>query len=175
MSLSTRAFAALGALVVIGAGTVGGSIAYANSEGAPPNPKQQATLTVGTSSVRAQPLCYNGGKALAQDVLAKCQADAKTASQKGTLAHLDVISSDRVGVGVSTEIADKGWFAFTDGGSQGQTPLAQDTRKATWSGSVLASSVLNSSGTTTVTVVEADQAKQEILGIWYFQMNSKGQ
>jgi hypothetical protein len=171
MSLSTRAIAAIGAVVVIGAGTVGISVAHANSQGKPP--ERQATLTVGTSSVRAEPLCYNGGKALAQDVLAKCQTDAKKASQAGTLAHLDVISSDRVGVGVPTDVANKGWFAFTDGGSQGQTPLAQDTRKATWSGSVLASSVLNSSGTTTVTVVEADQAKQEILGIWYFQMNSK--
>ncbi|MFD9130019.1 hypothetical protein [Kitasatospora sp. NPDC059571] len=171
MSLSTRAIAAIGAVVVIGAGTVGGSIAYASSQGKPP--ERQVTLTVGTDTVRATPFCYNNGKAIPQDALAKCQVDAKAAREKDSLPKLDVVSSDRIGVGVPTEVADNGWFSFTDGGSQGQAPLAQDVRGSTWSGSVLASTVLNSSGTTTVTVVEANQKSQEILGIWYFDLNTK--
>ncbi|WP_431679951.1 hypothetical protein [Kitasatospora sp. KL5] len=171
MSLSTRAIAAIGAVVVIGAGTVGGSIAYASSQGAPP--ENVVTLTVGRTSITSEPFCYNDGKALQQDVLAKCQVDAKKAREANKLPSSDVLASDRIGVGVPPSVADRGWFAFTDGGTQGQAPLAQDTHGSTWSGSVLASTVLNASGTTTVTVVEADQKTQEILGIWYFELKSQ--
>ncbi|MEU2625646.1 hypothetical protein [Kitasatospora sp. NPDC007106] len=171
MSLSTRAIAAIGAVVVIGAGTVGISIAHAADQGKPD--EHVVTLTVGRSSITSAPFCYNDGKALPQDVLAKCQVDAKKAREANTLPSTDVQASDRIGVGVPPSVADRGWFAFTDGGAQGQTPLAQDTRGTTWSGSVPASQVLNSSGTTTVTVVEADQKTQEILGIWYFDMKTQ--
>ncbi|WP_405012011.1 hypothetical protein [Kitasatospora sp. NBC_01539] len=171
MSLSTRAIAALGAVVVIGAGTVGFSVWHAADAGKPD--ENVATLTVGRSSITSAPFCENGGKALGQDALAKCQADAKTARDKGVLPTSDVRASDRIGVGVPTGVADRGWFAFTDGGSQGQAPLAQDSRGTTWSGSVPASTVLNSTGKTLVTVVEADQKTQEILGIWYFDLNTK--
>jgi len=171
MSLSTRAIAAIGAVVVIGAGTVGGSIAYASNKGKPA--EHVATLTVGRSSITSAPFCYSDGKALAQDILAKCQVDAKKAREAGKLPTTDVQASDRVGVGVPPSVADTGWFAFTDGGAQGQTPLAQDTRGTTWSGSVAASQLLNSSGDTTVTVVEADQKSQEILAVWFFDMKTQ--
>ncbi|MEU9128283.1 hypothetical protein AB0D08_09280 [Kitasatospora sp. NPDC048540] len=171
MSLSTRVIAAVGAVVVIGAGTVGGSIAYANSEGKPP--KREATLVVGTSSVRSAPLCYNNGKPLDQDQIEKCQADGRKAGQDKKLTSSDVRASDRIGVGVDTDTADRGWFAFTDGGQQGQAPIAQEVKGSTFSGSVLASTLLSTTGTTTVTVVEADQKTNDIYGVWYFTLNTK--
>ncbi|WP_354641888.1 hypothetical protein [Kitasatospora camelliae] len=171
MSLSTRAIAGIGAVVLIGAGTVAGSIAYANSEGKPSEHK--VTLTVGTSSVESAPSCYNGGQPLDQAMLAKCRTEAKDARDNNKIVSSDVESSDRVGVGVPPEIADKGWFAFTDGGAQGEAVIAQDVRGSTYSGSVPASTILNGSGTTTVTVVAADQKSNEVYGIWYFDLKQK--
>ncbi|MEV4613783.1 hypothetical protein AB0K43_14475 [Kitasatospora sp. NPDC049258] len=171
MSLSTRAIAAIGAVVVIGAGTVGGSIAYASSQGKPA--ERQATLVVGTTSVRTAPLCYNDGKPLDQAQIEKCQLDAKKAGQENKLESSDVESSDRIGIGVDKDTGERGWFAFTDGGQQGQAPIAQEVKGSTYSGSVLASTLLNTTGTTTVTVVEADQKTNDIYGVWYFQLHTK--
>ncbi|WP_371498624.1 hypothetical protein OG871_21610 [Kitasatospora sp. NBC_00374] len=171
MSLSTRVIAALGAVVVIGAGTVGGSIAYASSQGKPA--EREATLVVGTSSVRSAPLCYNGGKPLDQAQIEKCQLDAKKAGKDKKLESLDVKAGDRVGVGVDPDTGERGWFAFTDGGQQGQSPIAQEVKDSTFSGTVLASTLLNTSGTTTVTVVEADQKTNDIYGVWYFELHTE--
>ncbi|GAA2743075.1 MULTISPECIES: hypothetical protein [Kitasatospora] len=171
MSLSTRAILGIGAVVLIGAGTVGGSIAYANSQGAPD--QHLATLTVGRSSITAAPACYNDGKALDQALLTKCRQEAKQASEDKKTPRSDVVSSDRIGVGVPTSASDNGWFAFTDGGAQGEAVIAQDIKGSTYSGSIAASTLLNGSGTTTVTVVEANQQSNEVYAIWYFELNQK--
>ncbi|GAA4860953.1 hypothetical protein [Kitasatospora terrestris] len=172
MSLSTRVIVGLGAVVLIGAGTVAGSVAVASDKGKPD--EHQATLTVGRSSITAAPACYNDGKPLEKAQLAKCQVDAKQARESKSNPSSDVVSSDRIGVGVPVETGDRGWFAFTDGGAQGEAVLAQDVKGSTWSGSVAASTVLNSSGTTTVTVVEASQKTNEVYAVWYFELHQKG-
>lgn len=171
MSLSTRAIAGLGAVVVIGAATVGVSVAHASSKGKPA--ENVATLTVGRSSITSAPFCYNDGKALANAAIAKCQADAVAAFKAGTLPKSDVRASDRIGVGVPTGTAERGWFAYTDAGAQGQTPLVQNAKGTTWSGSLAAPAVLNSTGKTQVTVVEADQKTSEIISVWYFDLTTK--
>jgi len=171
MSLSTRVIAALGAVVVIGAGTVGLSVAHANDKGKPD--EHLATLTVGRSSIHSAPLCYNDGKALSEEAQAKCQALAKQKEADGSLPTSDVVASDQIGVGVEPGVADKGWFAFTNGGTQGQATLASARKGSTYSGSVAATSVLNAGEKTTVTVVEADQKTQDIIGVWYFQLKNK--
>ncbi|AUG79153.1 hypothetical protein CFP65_4404 [Kitasatospora sp. MMS16-BH015] len=173
MSLSTRAIAALGAVVVIGAGTVGGSIAYATGEDQPIS--HQATLTVGRSSIHAEPFasCYNDGKPLGKDAVAKCQTDAKKAADNGELPGLDVRNSDRIGVGVDPGTADKGWFSFTDGGQQGQAPISSSRTNTTFSGMLPVSGLLAQGKKTTVTVVQADEKTGDILAAWYFTLDNK--
>ncbi|BFV57780.1 hypothetical protein KCMC57_up28840 [Kitasatospora sp. CMC57] len=171
MSLSTRVIAALGAVVVIGAGTVGLSIAHASSEGKPNEPK--ATLVVGRSSMAAGPACYNDGKPLDEAAQAKCQKDAQKALQEGTLPSSDVKIGDRIGVGVAPEVAEKGWFAFTDGGQQQRATLASTRTGSTFSGLLPASGLLASTKKTQVTVVEANEKTGDIIGVWYFQLNNE--
>ncbi|WP_280698244.1 hypothetical protein [Kitasatospora sp. GP82] len=172
MSLSTRVIAAVGAVVVIGAGTVGVSIAHANSEGKPEKPL--ATLVVGRSSIHAGPTCYNDGKPLSKDDIANCQANAKKAGDEGKLPKSDVTSSDRIGVGVDPEVGDKGWWAATDGG-QGQAQLASLRTGSTFSGLQAAPALLStSSENTRVTVVENDAKTGDIVAAWFFDLKNKG-
>lgn len=174
MSLNNRVIAGLGAVVVIGGLTVGLSVASAAGQPSPVD--GLATLTVGSSSIHSEPFpsCYNGGKPLDDAAQTKCQADAKTAQSNGKLPKTDVRIGDQVGVGVAPSVADHGWFAFTDGGQQGQVSLASPRQGDTFSGLMPAANVLNQSGKTTTTVVEADTKTGDILAVWYFEMDTKG-
>jgi hypothetical protein len=174
MSLSTRVIAALGAVVVIGAGTVGGSIAYASGQDEPKG--KLATLVVGTSSIHSEPFgksCYNDGKPLTEEAQAACQKSAAEALEKGTLPSLDVTTADRVGVGVDPKVAEKGWFAFTDGGQQQRATLASTRTDSTFSGLIPASGLLAATEKTKVTVVEANEKTGDIISVWYFQLKNK--
>lgn len=173
MSLNSRAIAALGAVVVVGAATVGTSVAIAADQ--TEHISHRATLTVGNSSIAADPLCWNAGSPLTEDQQQKCQEDATKALHDGTLPTSDVTGSDRVGVGVSPNVADTGWWAFTNGGSAnqgGRFSLFSAAKGPTWSGSQTANKVLNSSGKTVVTVVEGDPNQEAPIAVWYFQLNS---
>ncbi|MEV7600155.1 hypothetical protein AB0O91_22550 [Kitasatospora sp. NPDC089797] len=174
MSLNTRVIAALGAVVVVGAATVGTSVAIA--AGQTEHSSHRATLTVGTTSVVADPLCWNDGSPLTDDQQDKCRDQANQALANGSLPQSDVRSSDRIGVGVSPNVAETGWWASTNGGSSsqgGQTSLFSYAKGPTYSGSQSASKLLNSSGKTVVTVVEIDKKSESPIAVWYFQMNSK--
>ena len=172
MSLNSRAIAALGAVVVIGAGTVGWSVAHTAGQDKPLN--AMATVTAGTNSVHSEPTCWNDGKMLDEKAQKACQDKVAGMVKAGTLPTLDVSGSDRIGAGVDPEIADRGWFAFTNAGPQGQTPLASARKGDTWSGAVPGSTVLKPTDKTLVTVVEADTKGQEtnIYGVWYFSLNN---
>ncbi|MFJ6620984.1 hypothetical protein ACIQOW_25830 [Kitasatospora sp. NPDC091335] len=174
MSLNSRAIAALGAVVVVGAATVGTSVAIAAGQTA--HVSHQATLTVGNSSIVAEPLCWNAGSPLTEDIQEECQRKATEALKNGTLPSSDVVSSDRVGVGVSPNVAKTGWWAFTNGGSTGQGgrySLSSFAQGSTWSGAQQANKVLNASGKTLVTVVEAEKDSDNPTAVWYFQLNTK--
>ncbi|MBV6702214.1 hypothetical protein [Kitasatospora aureofaciens] len=174
MSLDNRVIAALGAVVVIGACTVGGSVAFAAGQTA--HSSHRATLTVGNTSIVQDPFCFNDGNPLSDDDQQKCQDSAAQALKDGTLPSSDLATSDRVGVGVSPNVADKGWLAFTNGGAQGQGgrySLFSYSRNATYSGSQSAGKLVNASGKTLVTVVEGDKNMDSPIAVWYFQLNSK--
>ncbi|WP_406202120.1 hypothetical protein OH807_23265 [Kitasatospora sp. NBC_01560] len=175
MSLSTRVIAAVGAVVVIGAGTVGASIAVASGKEAPSD--HRVTLTVGTSSMEESPFCFNDGKPLTEDQQQECQDKASKALDEGKLPKSDVVSSDRIGVGVTPTVSDRGWWANTNGGGQasgGRFTLATAAKNTTYSGSVSASKALNASGKTLVTVVESDPKQPDaIYGVWYFELNTQ--
>jgi hypothetical protein len=170
MSLKNRAIAALGAVVVIGAGTVGWSVAHTSHQDKPLN--AMVTLTAGTDSTHSEPTCWNDGKELDQKAQSNCQARAGVLAKADKLPALEVSSSDRIGVGVDPGIAETGWFAFTDGGAQGQASLATARKASTYSGSVAASTVLKAAANTTVTVVQADPKSQKIYGVWYFTLKN---
>ncbi|MFI8457623.1 hypothetical protein [Kitasatospora sp. NPDC085464] len=174
MSLNSRAIAALGAVVVVGAATVGTSVAIA--AGQTEHNSHRATLTVGNSSTVADPLCWNNGSPITEDLQDKCQEDATTALKNGTLPTMDVVASDQVGVGVSPNVASSGWWAFSNGGSTasgGRTSLSAYAKGPTWSGSQQANKILNASGKTLITVVEGDKNSDNPIAVWYFQLNTQ--
>ncbi|MCD0485741.1 hypothetical protein LO771_25965 [Streptacidiphilus sp. ASG 303] len=171
MSINSRAVAAAGAVVVVSAGLVGWGVATAAGEDKPVN--RMVTVVAGSNTANAEPTCWNDGKPLDGAAQQRCQANAAKQEKDGKLKSVEVTSGSRIGVGVDPAIADKGWFAFTDGGAQGQATLASARRTGTFSGLVPASTVLKSTGKTLVTVVEADTKNQEIYGVWYFTLKNK--
>ncbi|MFJ5922929.1 hypothetical protein ACIQF6_10010 [Kitasatospora sp. NPDC092948] len=170
MSLSTSVTAGLAAAAVVGAGLVGFGVYQAVDNGKPPT--NEATLVVGTSSVRAEPTCYNGGKAIAEADLAKCAQQAAKDSGDNKLTSLDVRASDRVGVGVPKDLADKGWYAFT-GQGQNRTPIIAGATGVTYSGSVSAAGLMTSDEKTMVTVAAVDKDTNEYYAVWFFNMNNQ--
>lgn len=176
MSLSTRVIAGLGAVVVIGAGTLGGSIAYASSQNAPLTTR--ATVTVGRNSHGFEPACYNGGKPLDAAANTACGALSKNAAK---FPVINIETADQIGVGVDPGTAKNGWQAFTNGGSsQGGTPIAKQQKNNTFSGLQPALNVLTSNRDTTLTVVEtdpksADPTNPGILAVWFITLRDNAQ
>ncbi|MER7752645.1 hypothetical protein [Kitasatospora sp. NPDC097643] len=176
MSLNSRVIAALGAVVVVGAATVGTSVAIASDQ--TEHSSHRATLTVGNSSIAADPLCFNGGSAITEDLQQECQDKATQALKDGTLPTSDVVVSDRIGVGVTPNVGDTGWWAFTNGGASaggqgGRYSLMNYAKGTTFSGSQSAGKALNGSGKTLVTVVEGDKNSDNPIAVWYFQLNTQ--
>ncbi|MCX4747330.1 hypothetical protein OG455_17680 [Kitasatospora sp. NBC_01287] len=175
MSLSTRVIAALGAVVVIGAGTLGGSIAYAASQPAPV--KSKATVTIGRSStaLSPNPTCYNGGKPL--DTAGR-QACAQLSNQPaGTFPKLSIKSSDQIGVGLDPNSAKNGWRAVTNGGnSQSGAVVSNFQKDNTFSGLQSAANVLTTNRDTALTIIEFDpnspagSASQGIIAVWFVDL-----
>ncbi|WP_327068360.1 hypothetical protein OG500_21830 [Kitasatospora sp. NBC_01250] len=175
MSLSTRVIAALGAVVVIGAGTLGGSIAYASGQPKPIATK--ATVTIGRSSQEftPDPVCYNGGKPL--DAAAN-QACAAFSNQPAQFRKLSIKTSDQIGVGLDPDSAKNGWRAYTNGGGgQGTATIANYQKTSTFSGLVPAVNVLTQVRDTTLTIIEfdpktADSAKPGIIAVWFLDLQN---
>ncbi|MFJ5233312.1 hypothetical protein ACIQBJ_25880 [Kitasatospora sp. NPDC088391] len=178
MSLSTRAIAGIAGVVVVGAASLGTGIYLANDAGKPEEAK--AMLVVGTSTVSTapSPTCYNDGKPLGEDVLSKCLKEIQQARKDKKLPKLDVRASDRIGVGVPEDLAEKGWFALTNGGAEGQAALAGGPAEAvltgvTYSGSKSAAGLLSTNDVTSVTVVAQDKKTQEYYAVWAFDLTNK--
>ncbi|MFJ9692731.1 hypothetical protein [Kitasatospora sp. NPDC101183] len=174
MSLDSRVLAALGAVVVVGAATVGVSVNAAAGQTA--NSDHRVTLTVGRSSSVHNPLCFNDGKPLSLEQQRRCTTDAKNALKDGTLPSSDVRLSDRIGIGVTPEVAKTGWASFSNGGAEGaggQFPISNFAKKVTFSGLLPASSVVNGTGQTLISVYEGEKDGENPTAIWYFVLNTK--
>ncbi|MFE9424477.1 hypothetical protein ACFYNO_16075 [Kitasatospora sp. NPDC006697] len=173
MSLSTRVIAALGAVVVIGAGTLGGSIAYATGQKAPTTTK--VTVTVGRDSHAFTPSCYNDGKPLDDAANKNCSVIANDPTKFPSVA---VKTSDRIGVGIDPDSANNGWRAYTNGGGgQGSAQIQAYQKGSTFSGLTPAVSVLTQVRDTQLTVIEfdpktADQQKPGILAVWFINLKN---
>ncbi|MFJ6216974.1 hypothetical protein ACIQGZ_27135 [Streptomyces sp. NPDC092296] len=171
MSINSRGIAALGAIVVIGAATVGFSVAHATGVEKPVN--RMVTLVAGTGSINSEPTCWNDGKPLDEAAQQACQTKVGKLQKSGKLPTIEVNNGDRVGVGVDPDIAKRGWGAYTDAGSQTPAFIATPRKNSTYSGSVAAPTVLKSGEKDTlVTVYEADVKNQEIYGVWYFVLRN---
>ncbi|MFJ9816772.1 DUF2771 domain-containing protein [Streptomyces sp. NPDC101151] len=72
-------------------------------------PSPVATITVGRSSVNSEALCYNDGKALDAESLAKCSKKA------GDIESIKVDPDQTVRFGVDPKIADNGWIVLVNG------------------------------------------------------------
>ncbi|PYC85389.1 hypothetical protein C7C46_06505 [Streptomyces tateyamensis] len=173
MSLSTPVIAALGAVAVIGAGTLGGSIAFASTKDKPLT--SQATVTVGRNSFHLEPTCYNAGKPFDDNATKAC---GLAAAQTDKLKSISVSSVDRIGVGVDKQTAANGWRADTNGGnSQSGAPIAAYQKDNTFSGMQPAVNVLSQVRNTRLTVVEfdpktADSNKPGILAVWFVNLKN---
>jgi hypothetical protein len=173
MSLSTPVIAALGAVAVIGAGTLGGSLAYASGQDKPL--KTQVTVTVGRDSNRFEPTCYNGGKPLDDAANKACSL---LSTQTDKFKTVSVKSVDRIGVGVDPDTAKNGWRAYTNGGSgQGNASIAPYQKDNTFSGLVPAVNVLTQVRNTTLTVISfdpktADTDKPGIIAVWFLNLQN---
>ncbi|TQF03862.1 hypothetical protein E6W39_18560 [Kitasatospora acidiphila] len=172
MSLDTRVIAALGAVVVIGAGTLGGSIAYASGQTEPLS--TQATVTIGRDSTRFEPSCYNGGKPFDDATNTACAALSNDPTK---FKSLSITSVDRIGVGIDVDSAKNGWSAYTNGGGQGNVALARYQKDNTFSGLVPATNVLTQVRDTTLTVVEYDpktasSGKPNYIAVWFVNLKN---
>ncbi|MFE0459007.1 hypothetical protein ACFW1A_07050 [Kitasatospora sp. NPDC058965] len=173
MSLSTPVIAALGAVAVIGAATLGGSIAYASGQDKPLT--TQATVTVGRDSFRFEPTCYNGGKPLDDNANKAC---GLLSTQTDKFKSITVKSVDSIGVGVDKATAENGWRAYTNGGGgQGNASVAAYQKDNTFSGLVPSVNVLTQVRDTTLTVIEfdpktADSSKPGILAVWFINLKN---
>jgi hypothetical protein len=160
-------------VVVIGAGTLGGSIAYASGQTEPLS--TQATVTIGRDSTRFEPSCYNGGKPLDDAANTACQNLLKDPTK---FKSLPITSVDRIGVGVDLDTAKNGWRAYTNGGGgQGTASIAPFQKDNTFSGLVPSVNVLTQERDTTLTVVEfdgktANTANPGVLAVWFVNLQN---
>jgi hypothetical protein len=111
MSLN-RAVAALGAVAVVGALTVGFSVYQAHDAG---KPEARAYVTAGSTWASLSPVCYNGGKLLTTAQVTAC---IKTIRTKATVDSARVIPAHpntTFTIGVDQSVADKSWSASIGG------------------------------------------------------------
>lgn len=123
-------------------------------------PTPLATVTVGTTSVSTEAVCYNDGDPIKESLIQGCL-------NKKADKTIDVAMDDRVRFGVDPEVADNGWTLFIDGQQAEQEPYKRSYRSITGS-AFFSSQTGETSKETQVSVVETDGSK--LIGIWHFQL-----
>jgi hypothetical protein len=173
MSLN-RAVAALGAVAVVGAATVGLSAAYANSNG---KPEPRIYVTSGSTWTPVTPTCYNGGKVMSVAKLNDCVKKVQKLGSTNTAKHVTVHSNTSFTISVDKDVTDIGWDA-----SAGATQLVPATTKFQANNipvsGVLATSTDQTTGATTtadkgtILVVERKGTSNDIYGVWLATLQS---
>ncbi|MEU1090822.1 DUF2771 domain-containing protein [Streptomyces sp. NPDC005576] len=123
-------------------------------------PTPLATVTVGTTSVSTEAVCYNDGDPIKESLIQGCL-------NKKADKSIDVAMDDRVRFGVDPEVADNGWTLFIDGQQAEQEPYKRSYRSITGS-AFFSSQTGETSKETQVSVVETDGSK--LIGIWHFKL-----
>ena len=174
MSLN-RGVAALGAVAVVGAATLGITLPIA-AHYAPS--VARVSIVAGSHWTQIAPLdnCYNGGKALTTADQAKCSASIKAAlsdDKKIPTATVPSVNGN-FGINVDQPITKNGWLARTGSGT-----LVQHTTHA-YAGPLPIAQVLTTTdpqtGQTTTSdsgpmlIVETDQDGKNVYGEWLLQL-----
>ncbi|WP_037730173.1 hypothetical protein [Streptomyces roseochromogenus] len=122
-------------------------------------PSPVATVTVGTSSVTSEAMCYNDGKALDAKSLTNCIKNVEKAKS------IKVDQDETVRFGVDPKIADAGWVLLVNG--QQFTDVSKKTYR-TIPGSAFFNQQYGTQGdTNTVTIRMGDKSNQ---GMWSFKL-----
>ncbi|MBF9072177.1 hypothetical protein [Streptacidiphilus fuscans] len=171
MSLN-RGVAALGAVAVVGAATLGITIPLVSGSGKPvPN----VAIVAGSHWTQVQPLkdCYYGGNAMTAKQQAACSAAVSKAVQNNSMATAIVPSQNgNFGINVDQPVTDHGWNAGST------TELVQQTTNA-YAGPLSIASVLTTqdpqTGQTTVNksgplIVKEQDKDGKIYGVWLLQL-----
>ncbi|MEW2396893.1 DUF2771 domain-containing protein [Streptomyces sp. NPDC046862] len=121
-------------------------------------PSPLATITVGKNSVSSETDCYNDGKTVSTEELAKCL-------KSKDIKSIDVDPDETVRFGVDPDIADKGWTILMNG-----QPLTDASKKTyrTIPGSVFFNAQYGAQGNTTV--VSIRQGETNVTGLWSFKL-----
>ncbi|CAM5720761.1 MULTISPECIES: DUF2771 domain-containing protein [Streptomyces] len=121
-------------------------------------PTPVSTLTVGSDSVNAEATCYEEGKVLKAQDLAKCLKETDIKS-------ITVDPDETVRFGVDPEIADEGWTILMNG-----QPLTDSSKKTyrTIPGSVFFNAQYGAQGDSTL--VSIREGETEATGLWNFKL-----
>jgi hypothetical protein len=162
MSLN-RPVVALGALVVVALGIVGGEVAYASGQ---PKPAPFVSISQGNSYAQAEPACWNDGKALGTADYKKCSA-----TKKNTTDFTVNVNGTTTAIGVSDPgAAGKGWFLAANG--QALTGTYHSTYQHLSLASIWnSSSPLTSSDSIVIEVVVGDPTSGSTYGVWNFTVH----
>ncbi|MBJ7906634.1 DUF2771 domain-containing protein [Streptomyces sp. NPDC003656] len=122
-------------------------------------PTPVATVTVGDSSVNSEAVCWNDGKALDAQTLAKC------AKKAGDIKSIDVDQDSTVRIGVDPKIADEGWTLLVNG--RQFTDASKKTYRTIPSSAFFNAQYGTQGNTNTVSVQMGEKAAK---GLWSFKV-----
>ncbi|MFE1884094.1 DUF2771 domain-containing protein [Streptomyces diastatochromogenes] len=122
-------------------------------------PTPVATITVGRNSVNSEALCYNDGKALDAQSLAKCAKKAED------IKSIKVDPDATVRFGVDPKIADAGWILLVNG--RQFTDVSKKTY-TTIPGSAFFNAQYGTQGNSNTVSIQMGQ--QPAKGLWSFKL-----
>ncbi|MFD5795377.1 DUF2771 domain-containing protein [Streptomyces diastatochromogenes] len=122
-------------------------------------PTPVATITVGRNSVNSEALCYNDGKALDAQSLAKCSKKAED------IKSIKVDPDATVRFGVDPKIADAGWILLVNG--RQFTDVSKKTY-TTIPGSAFFNAQYGTQGNSNTVSIQMGQ--QPAKGLWSFKL-----
>ncbi|TDU04739.1 hypothetical protein EDD99_3214 [Streptomyces sp. 846.5] len=170
-----RAVLALGAVAVVGVGTVGFSIQHASSQGKPVPSIQVVSGSTWKQIAPASASCYDAGKALSKAQQTACAAAITAQLTKGNIPTLEVNASGTYSIDVGKDVAGKTWFAR----SSGSAPVSPIKRQ--YAGPLAVSTLMVTDTTTGTTPTSAPvlvvagtgATNAPIYGEWLFEVAIK--
>jgi hypothetical protein len=126
-------------------------------------PTPVATVTVGSSSVNDEALCYNDGDKLDEKSLAKC------AKNTDDVKSIEVDQGETVRFGVDPDIAKSGWMVLVNG--RQFTELTKKTYTTLPSNAFFNAQYGSQGDTNTVSIQEGQKG---VKGLWTFKVKQSG-
>ncbi|WP_042403804.1 hypothetical protein [Streptacidiphilus carbonis] len=171
-----RAVLALGAVAVVGVGTVGFSVQHAHSKG---KPVPSVSVVSGSTWKQIAPpadSCYNGGDALTTAQQKTCAAAITAQLTKGDIPTLQVNNANvTFGIDVGKDVAGKQWFARSSSSAPVSPTKKQYAGPLTVSSLMVADSTTGTTPTTAPVLVVAGTGATNapVYGEWLFEIAVK--